>query len=84
MNYGLFDLWAAISKFEVSFDEIAKGHKARYGYAPNSGALHGAKRLQDLWEVRLGHQIPELPTFDEAYASVTDAFTVWRSAMDGI
>lgn len=78
----LFDLWAALTRFGVPFDDISKGHKARYGYNPNSGALQGAKRLRDLWEVRLEHQLSELPTFDEAYAAVASAFAVWKSALD--
>lgn len=78
----LYDLWAAVSKFDVSFDEIVKGHKARYGYNPSSGALQGAKRLRDLWEVRLEHQLSELPTFDEAYSAVADAFEAWKLTQD--
>lgn len=78
----LFDLWTALTKFDVSFADISKGHKARYGYNPSSGALQGAKRLRDLWEVRLEHQLSELPTFDEAYAAVVGTFEVWKSALD--
>lgn len=78
----LFDLWVALTKNDVSFDEISKGHKARYGYNPSSGALHGAKRLRDLWVVRLEHQLSELPTFDEAYEAVAGAFEAWKLALD--
>lgn len=76
----LFDLWAAVARFDVAFDEVAQGHKARYGYAPNNGALHGARRLRDLWEVRLGHQLSDLPAFDEAYAAIAEAFDLWKDA----
>lgn len=78
----LFDLWVALTKGDVSFGEISTGHKARYGYNPSSGALHRAKRLRDLWEVRLEHQLSELPTFDEAFAAVAGAFEMWKSALD--
>lgn len=78
----LFDLWIALIKSDVPFDEISIGHKARYGYNPSSGALQGAKRLRDRWEVRLEHQLSELPTFDEAYEAVAGAFIAWKSAQD--
>jgi predicted nucleotidyltransferase component of viral defense system len=77
----LFDLWAGLIKFGVTFDEVAKGHRARYGY--KLGSLHEAKHLKQLWETRLGHQMADLPSFEEAYGDVAQCFKEWSSAGNG-
>lgn len=79
----LFDLWAGLIKFGVTFDEVAKGHRARYGYKPSIGSLHEAKHLKQLWETRLGHQMADLPSFEEAYGDVAQCFKEWSSAGNG-
>lgn len=66
----LFDLWAGLTRFGVTFDQVARGHKASFGWNPNGGALESVKRMRDLWNVRLEHQLTDLPAFDVAHLLV--------------
>lgn len=45
----LFDIWAGLQR-GVSFDEIARGHEAKYGYLPTVQPLKQAVGLSRLWE----------------------------------
>ncbi|HYV01450.1 MAG TPA: nucleotidyl transferase AbiEii/AbiGii toxin family protein [Actinomycetota bacterium] len=78
----LYDVWAGTCRFDVPFQELARGHKAKYGFFPNEGQLRQAQRLKDLWETRLAHQLGELPPFDEMYSAVRDRYAEWRTASD--
>lgn len=74
----LYDLWAGLRLFNVSFDLIAQGHTAKYRYFPLSEQLRRAERLEGLWTDRLSYQLADLPTFDEALRDVTAAFEEWK------
>jgi hypothetical protein len=47
----LYDVWAGLIRFEVPFSELARGHRAKYGFGPQEGQLTRALRLQALWEM---------------------------------
>jgi uncharacterized protein len=74
----LFDVWSGLIQFDVPFEDISRGHLARYGYAPSPGSLHNARRLDTLWETRLAHQLSDLPPFAQVYRDVTREFEAWR------
>jgi hypothetical protein len=40
--------------------------------------LTRALRLQPLWEMRLAHQLGEVPRFEDAYAAVQERFKEWQ------
>jgi uncharacterized protein len=73
----LFDVWCGLIRFGVPFEEIERGHRARYGYGPSSGSLDNAKRLEEPWDVRLGHQVADLPPFRQVYRDVKREFERW-------
>jgi predicted nucleotidyltransferase component of viral defense system len=75
----LFDLWAGLSRFGVRFDEVAFGHRAKYGWRPQAHQLARADRLRAAWDVRLSHQIRDLPPFDQVLADVREAFDNWQA-----
>lgn len=72
----LFDIWVGLHR-HVPFNDIALGHKAKYGYWPTIVPLKKAEELSPLWEERLGHQIADLPSFAETHAAVRSAFQTW-------
>lgn len=74
----LFDVWSGLIQFGVSFEEIERGHRARYGFAPSSGSLYNAKRLGGPWETRLAHQLADLPPFGHVYREVKREFEEWQ------
>jgi predicted nucleotidyltransferase component of viral defense system len=74
----LFDVWSGLIQFDVEFEEIERGHRAKYGFAPSSGSLYSAKRLEGPWKMRLAHQLADLPSFDEVYRGVKGAFEEWQ------
>lgn len=78
----LFDIWSGLRRFEVSFDDLDRGHRARYGYPPSSGSLYNAKSLESLWETRLAHQLADLPTFATVYREVEREFDTWRERQE--
>lgn len=73
----LFDIWSGLLRFNVPFDDVDRGHRARYGYPPSSGSLYRAKSLESLWETRLAHQLVDLPAFATAYREVKREFEAW-------
>jgi predicted nucleotidyltransferase component of viral defense system len=74
----LFDLWAALYKFDVPFDAIARGHQARYGYVPVANFIDVAARLKGDWENRLAHQVADLPDFETTRRAVKERLQEWR------
>jgi len=74
----LFDVWSGLVQFDVEFEEIERGHRARYGYAPSSGSMYNAKRLEGPWKARLAHQLADLPSFRQAYREVKNQFDAWQ------
>jgi predicted nucleotidyltransferase component of viral defense system len=74
----LFDVWVALQR-RVPFEEIARGHKAKYGFLPTVDSLRQTLALSRLWEERLGHQVADLPAFAEVQAAVSSAFQEWDS-----
>jgi len=75
----LDDVWAGLTRFGVPFSELARGHRAKYGFGPQDAQLTRALRLQPLWEMRLAHQLAELPGFEDAYAAVLQRLTEWQT-----
>lgn len=74
----LFDVWTGLVQFAVEFEEIERGHRAKYGYAPSPGSIHNAKRLEGPWEIRLAHQLADLPPFKQVYREVKREFKGWQ------
>ncbi len=74
----LFDLWAGLCKFEVPFDPVVEGYRAKYGGEPGIWHLERAKALKDRWELRLSNQVVDLPSFEEAYEAVRAKFEEWQ------
>ncbi|MGH2787597.1 MAG: nucleotidyl transferase AbiEii/AbiGii toxin family protein [Actinomycetota bacterium] len=74
----LFDVWSGLTEFDVAFEEIERGHRARYGYAPSPGSIYNAKRLEAPWESRLAHQLADLPPFNQVYRDVKRHFDEWQ------
>jgi predicted nucleotidyltransferase component of viral defense system len=73
----LYDVWVALVQFQVPFAELARGHRAKYGFLPLHQQFKTAKRLHKLWETRLSHQLRHLPKFGEAYSDVEGQFEAW-------
>lgn len=76
----LYDLWAGLCAFDVPFESIAEGYVAKYGTAPQRWRLERAKALKRDWEIRLAHQLRELPDFDEAWNCVAEVFDQWEAS----
>ena len=74
----LFDIWSGLVQFDIEFEEIERGHRARYGYAPSPGSIYNAKRLEEPWETRLAHQLADLPPFRQVYREVKRHFDAWQ------
>lgn len=74
----LFDIWSGLVQFDVEFEEIERGHRAKYGYAPSPGSIYNAKRLEEPWETRLAHQLADLPPFTQVYREVKREFDGWQ------
>lgn len=73
----LFDVWWAMTQAGLPFEQLAMGHRARYGYDPLRGFLERAERLREPWRERLGYQMKDLPDFDAVLAAVGSAFDAW-------
>jgi len=78
----LFDIWAGLARFGVPFDDLDRGHRARYRYPPSAGSLYNAKSLEALWETRLAHQLADLPPFGTVYREVKREFQAWSDRQD--
>lgn len=78
----LFDVWSGLMQFAVPFDDVDRGHRARYGYPPSPGSLYNAKSLESLWETRLAHQLADLPPFGTVYREVKREFEMWRDRQE--
>lgn len=73
----LFDIWSGLCQLEIPFGSLAVGHKAKHGFPPQVSQLKRARRLKDLWEMRLGHQVGDLPEFEGAYGAVRGKLDDW-------
>jgi uncharacterized protein len=76
----LFDVWFALTQASVTFEDLALGHRARYGYAPIPAFLTRAERLRQAWHDRLAHQMKELPDFDEVVGNLRSIVEKWESS----
>lgn len=76
----LYDLWAAFTKYDVGFDIVDRGHRAKYGYPPLRDSVIAAKQLQDVWETRLRHQLADLPPLNVVLDDVEAVFESWNAA----
>lgn len=76
----LFDVWFALTQAGVTFEELAVGHRARYGYAPIPTFLTRAERLRQPWHDRLAYQMKELPAFDEVVHDLRSIVEEWQSS----
>lgn len=74
----LFDVWSGLTRFEIPFDDLDRGHRARYGYPPSPGSLDNVRSLEPLWETRLAHQLADLPSFAKVFREVKREFESWR------
>lgn len=76
----LFDLWWALARAGVRFDDIAVAHRAACGYPPMPASIERAARLESGWRQRLEHQLHDLPPFEVALDEVRRHFGAWRSS----
>ncbi|MGH2773461.1 MAG: nucleotidyl transferase AbiEii/AbiGii toxin family protein [Actinomycetota bacterium] len=76
----LYDLWAALTRFGVSFEEVVRGHQAKYGYPPLRASMNAAKQLQEEWETRLHPQLSDLPSLDKVISDVESIFESWDAS----
>lgn len=76
----LYDLWAGLTQFRVPFEEVVRGHRAKYGHPPLRDSLRAAKQLQDKWETRMRHQLSNLPSLDEVLGDVEAIFESWTAS----
>ncbi len=76
----LYDVWAGLETFDVPFNELVRGHRAKYGFAPMEAQLKEALLVESLWETRLAHQLAALPTFGDVYEAVRSHYVRWRNA----
>jgi predicted nucleotidyltransferase component of viral defense system len=74
----LYDVWAGLCRFRVPFSELARGHLAKYGFRPLRTQLTLARRLESAWEVRLRHQLRDLPNFQEVWEEVDRSLREWQ------
>jgi predicted nucleotidyltransferase component of viral defense system len=77
----LYDLWAGLCRFDLPFDSIAAGYRARYATSPMRWRLDRARRREADWDNRLAHQLNDLPTFDEAWSCVALHFDAWEKSV---
>jgi uncharacterized protein len=79
----LYDVWAGLKRFNVSFEELALGHRAKYGFTPMGAQLEAARQLKSMWTTRLAHQLADLPAFEDAYAAVLQSYEEWHDSSHG-
>lgn len=60
----LFDVWFALTRADVPFEDLVSGYRARYRHDPIPGFFERARRLGGLWLHRLGYQMSGLPDLD--------------------
>jgi hypothetical protein len=75
----LLDLWWALARAIVRFADIAVAHRAAFGYPPMPVSIERARRLEVGWRQRLGHQLRDLPSFNDAIEEIRRHFETWRS-----
>lgn len=76
----LYDLWAGFTKFDVSFEAVERGHRAKYGFPPLLEGLKAARGFEEKWETRLRHQLSNLPSLDEVVSNMQAIFDSWASS----
>jgi predicted nucleotidyltransferase component of viral defense system len=74
----LFDVWSAGPR-GLPFDEVARGHRAKYGFLPLEIPRKRFALFQPLWEARLSHQVANLPTFEDVVADVDESYRAWAN-----
>ncbi len=76
----LFDIWAGLCQFNVPFEEVRRGHKAKYGWFPQRLQPERVRRLATAWEDRLAHQVGKLPSIDRVLHDVAAVFDAWEAS----
>jgi predicted nucleotidyltransferase component of viral defense system len=72
----LFDVWSATVR-GVPFDEVTRGHRAKYGFSPVEVPRKRLALFQPLWEARLSHQVGDLPPFADVVTDINEAHREW-------
>src|SRR6266516_4748317 len=79
----LYDVWAALFRFDVSFDRIVEGLEAKYGALRGTWRLERVKSLADRWELRLSNQVADLPTFEDVFEAIGRKIEEWERRSRG-
>jgi predicted nucleotidyltransferase component of viral defense system len=74
----LFDLWFGICVKDVSLEQTSEAFRAKYGGKPGLWRVERARKLEKTWDERLGHQVRDLPGFDEVYTAVLTKVREWE------
>lgn len=61
----------------MALDAVAAAFRTAHGYEPPLGFIERAARCADAWEVRLSHQVRELPPFDRVLAELRALVEAW-------
>lgn len=81
----LYDVWAGLEQFAIPFEELVRGHRAKYGFTPQVSPIDTAARMESQWASRLAHQLMDLPPFEQVLSSVRRHYDDWlRSTRSGI
>ncbi len=74
----LFDLWFGICIKDVPLEQISEAFRAKYGGKPGLWRAERARKLEKTWDERLGHQVRDLPRFDEVLTAVLGKVREWE------
>jgi len=72
----VFDIWFLLNrteKFDFNFDSVCKALKEKYGFMPSYSSLSScleSEILQTNWDIRLGHQVANLPEFKDVIRDI--------------
>lgn len=64
----VYDLWGILKSGKIQMEEIKKGYNAKYSsgfdyVVKQLPALLAGKGYKDIWKLRLGNQVPDLPEY---------------------
>jgi predicted nucleotidyltransferase component of viral defense system len=74
----LFDLWFGVCIKGVPLEHIGEAFRAKYGGKPGLWRVEKARRLEKSWDERLGHQVRDLPRFEEVITAVLAKVREWE------
>jgi predicted nucleotidyltransferase component of viral defense system len=76
----LYDLWWALERERIGFEDIARVYRQVYGLPPRRASIERAVRLESGWRQRLDHQMRKPPSFEIVLTAVRDRFDAWHAS----